>query len=338
MQYLCRNFLYDMKILGIGNALIDVLAKLENDTLLSELNMPKGSMNLIDVHTRNHIFGKIKDKHVKITTGGSIGNTCLALAHLGVPVGFTGKVGDDDYGKYYVREFENAGVSPHFIHVPGNPSGTAMDLITPDGQRTFGTYLGIAAEMQKSELSAEILHQYTHFYVEGYLVQNHELIEGALSLAKTMGLTTALDLASYNIVEAEREFLQRLVDRYVDIVFANEEEAQALTGKPAKEAVEELGNKVEIAVVKTGGKGSWIKANNETIYVPVEEIAPLDTTAAGDYYAAGFFYGLEKKKSLQQCAELGSLLAFEVIQVIGTKLPPETWDKIRAKAQEIIAG
>ena len=327
-----------MKILGIGNALIDVLAKLQDDALLSELNMPKGSMNLIDVHMRNHIFGKIKDMEVKITTGGSIGNTCLALANLGATVGFTGKVGDDGYGNYYVQEFENAGVNPHFIHVQGSPSGTAMDLITPDGQRTFGTYLGIAAELKKSELNEEIFKQYTHFYIEGYLVQNHELIEGALSLAKNLGLTTALDLASYNIVEAEREFLQRLIDHYVDIVFANEDEAKALTGKSAKEAVEELGDKVQIVVVKTGGKGSWISANGETICVPVEEISPIDTTAAGDYYSAGFFYGLQQEKSLRQCAELGSLLAYEVIQVVGTKLPPPTWERIRTKVQEIIAG
>ena len=141
----------------------------------------------------------------------------------------------------------------------------------------------------------------------------------------------------FRSVEAEREFLQQLIDNYVDIVFANEEEAKALTGKSAKEAVEELGKKVRIVVVKTGGKGSWIGANGEIICVPVEEIAPVDTTAAGDYYSAGFFYGLQQEKSLRQCAELGSLLAYEVIQVVGTKLPPATWDKIRMKVQEIIA-
>jgi len=326
-----------MKILGMGNALIDVLAKLKNDDLLNDLDLPKGSMSLIDVEKRNLIFDKIKNIDVKMTTGGSAGNTCLAAAHLGLSVGFAGKVGEDSYGEFYVEEFEKAGVKPYFIQVPDSPSGTAMDLITPDGERTFGTYLGVAAELKKEDLYQIDFQEYTHFYIEGYLVQNHELIEGALSLAKASGLKTALDLASFNVVENEREFLLELIDKYVDVVFANEDEAKALTGKEPKEAVLELSRSIEIAVVKTGGDGSWVMQQDELVYVPVEKIVPLDTTAAGDYYAAGFFYGLKNNKSLKQCAELGSLLAFEVIQVVGTKLSSEAWEKIRIKSQEILS-
>jgi sugar/nucleoside kinase (ribokinase family) len=325
-----------MKILGMGNALIDVLAKLNNEDLLAELNLPKGSMSLIDVHTRNQMFDKIKDFDVKYTTGGSAGNTCLAAANLGVPVGFIGKVGDDDYGKFYIKEYETAGIKPHFIYAPNQASGTAMALITPDGERTFGTYLGVAAELEKNDLQTIDFSNYTHFYIEGYLVQNHELIESALALAKAAGLTTALDLASYNVVENERDFLEKLITQYVDIVFANEDEAKALTGKTdPKEAVMELSRKTQIAVVKTGGEGSWIMQNDELVYVPVKKIVPTDTTAAGDYYAAGFFYGLKNNKNLKQCAESGSLLASKVIQVVGTKLSSETWKKIITQIETI---
>ena len=325
-----------MKILGMGNALIDVLAKLKNEDLLTELNLPKGSMSLIDAHTRNKMFDKIKDFDVKYTTGGSAGNTCLAAANLSVSVGFIGKVGDDDYGKFYKKEFEETGIKSHFIYVPNQASGTAMALITPDGERTFGTYLGVAAELEKDDLQTIDFSEYTHFYIEGYLVQNHELIESALVLAQAAGLTTALDLASYNVVENEREFLEKLITKYVDIVFANEEEAKALTGKEnPKDAVIELSRKTQIAVVKTGGEGSWVMQNDDLVYVPVKKIIPTDTTAAGDYYAAGFFYGLKNDKSLKQCAELGSLLASEIIQVVGTKLSPETWEKIINKIELI---
>jgi sugar/nucleoside kinase (ribokinase family) len=324
-----------MKILGAGNALVDVLAKLDNDNLLNELNLLKGSMNLIDVHTRNRILEKIKQWEVKMTTGGSAGNTSLALTKMGVPIGFIGKVGNDEQGCFYVRELEEAGIRPHFISCE-KPSGTALVLITPDGERTFGTYLGVAAELEHFELQEDIFSQYTHFYIEGYLVQNHQLIESALAMAKSKGLITALDLASYNVVEAEKEFLQGLIDKYVDIVFSNETEAKALTGKEPEEAVIEIGSKVQIAIVKTGGNGSWVKRGNELLHVPVEKILPLDTTAAGDYYAAGFFYGLQKQATLKQCAQIGSLLAFEIIQVIGTKLPEAGWARIRVKAQEIL--
>jgi sugar/nucleoside kinase (ribokinase family) len=323
-----------MKILGMGNALIDISAKLNEENLLSELNLPKGSMNLIDVYTRNKILEKLKNWEVKMTTGGAAGNTSLALTKMGLDVGFIGKVGEDEHGKFYIKEFENAGVKPHFVFNK-NPSGTAIVLITPDGERTFGTYLGVAADLKKTELQEEIFRQYTHFYIEGYLVQNHELIEEALIMAKSQGLTTALDLASYNVVEAEKEFLQKLINKYVDIIFANEMEAKALTGKKPEEAIQQIGNEKQIVIVKTGGDGSWVKRGNELIHVSVEKITPLDTTAAGDYYAAGFFYGLKKQATLKQCARIGSLLAFEIIRVIGTKLPESTWDTIKKKVKEI---
>lgn len=319
-----------MKVLGIGNALIDILAKLENENLLNDMQLPKGSMNLIDVKTRNLLFDKFKEIDIKVTTGGSAGNTCLALGELNTQVGFIGKVGDDDYGNFFVKEYTEAGINPHFIHAP-NPSGTAMVMITPDGERTFGTYLGVAAEMNKQELLEEVFKQYDCIYIEGYLVQNHELIEGALKLAKSLNKKTSLDLASFNVVEAEREFLSHLIKEYVDIVFANETEAKALTGEEPIEAIKKIAEDVEIAVVKTGEGGSLVMHKGELIHIPVEKIIPIDTTAAGDYYAAGFFYGLEKDKSLKQCAEYGSILAGEIIQVVGTKLSSDTWNQIKQK-------
>jgi len=328
-----------MKILGIGNALVDILVKLPDDELLKELNVAKGSMNLIEEKMRNELLEKIKNMDLKMTTGGSVSNTSLALKQLGAPSGFIGKVGNDEYGKFYIQELTDTGVDLHLILESGF-SGTAIAMITPDGERTFCTYLGAAAGMQREEVQKSVLEQYTHFYVEGYLVQNHDLIEGVLRMAKSLGLTIILDLASFNVVASDREFIRDLVEKYVDILFANEEEALVFTEKTSTgEAIQEIARSVKIVVLKEGDKGSQVKQNDELIYIPVyKKVNPIDTTAAGDYYAAGFFYGMLHDACLEKCAQLGSLLSYSIIQVVGTKLSPETWVEIRKEAKRILCS
>jgi len=325
-----------MKILGIGNALVDILIKLPDENLLSELDVIKGSMNLIDAEKRKMIFEKIKDFKTTQTTGGSVSNTTLALKQLGDSVGFMGKAGNDEYGNFYVKEMTDLGIELHLIH-ENMFSGTAITFITPDAERSFCTYLGAAADMQKTDLSSEVFGQYTHLYIEGYLVQNHELIETALAMAKSLQMTVILDLASFNVVASDKEFFQSLVDNYVDIVFANEEEVVALTEKHSEIAIHEMAEKTPMVVMKGGAKGSWVKQKDLFVHVPVyKEIKPVDTTAAGDYYAAGFFYGMSHNASPEKCAKIGTLLSYYIIQVIGTKLPEETWTEIRKKVMEIL--
>ncbi|MDR3219027.1 MAG: adenosine kinase [Dysgonamonadaceae bacterium] len=325
-----------MKVLGIGNALVDILAKLPDDSLLKELNVAKGSMNLIDAEMRKKVFEKMAGLETKMTTGGSVSNTILALKRIGEPVGFLGKIGNDEYGNFYLRKMNESGVEQRLIQEPVF-SGTALAMITPDGERTFCTYLGAAADMQKDDLKESVFEQYTHFYIEGYLVQNHELIETASKMARSLGLKTMIDLASFNVVAADREFIRNLVDNHVDIFLANEEEAYALTGKRPSDAIHEIAEKVETAIIKDGDKGSWVKQGDVLMHVPVyKKIKPIDTTAAGDYYAAGFFYGMAHNAGLEQCARLGSLFSYYIIQVIGTQLPEASWDEIRKVAGEII--
>ncbi len=324
-----------MKILGMGNALVDILALMKSDDLLVELNMQKGSMTLIDKEKRAYIFEKIEEMEKEMTTGGSASNTSLALAKMGMQVGFIGKVGSDEYGAFYIDEIKKTGVTPHFI-MENAPSGTAMALISPDGERTFGTYLGAAAALTWEELKADLFKSYDYFYIEGYLVQNYALIEHAVKMAKSHGLKIAIDLASYNVVEANCEFLRKIIIEYVDIVFANEEEARALTGKQAEEAVREIAEYTEIAVVKIGERGSLISNKKEQVYVPVYKANFIDATAAGDYYAAGFFYGLSKDGNLEQCGKIGSLLASNIVETVGTKLAEDCWLKIKNKTAEIL--
>lgn len=326
-----------MKILGMGNALVDVLAKLDSDNILAELNLPKGSMQLIDENKRNHIFNRIEGLQQKLTAGGCASNTLAALAKMGVYTGFIGKIGDDQYGRFYKDDVSGIGVNTHLIEEQA-ASGTAMALISPDGERTFGTYLGISAQLSSSDLTQDTFQQYNYFYVEGYLVQNYELIESAMRIAKEKGLKVAIDAASYNVVEENRDFFLKLIDQYVDIIFANEEEAKALTLQQPEEAVKTLAGKVEIAVVKTGAKGALVMRDGKQVTVPALPAQLVDATAAGDFFAAGFLYGLAQGESLEKCARLGTLFASNIIEVIGTRLDENSWKKIRSGAKKIVSS
>ena len=165
-------------------------------------------------------------------------------------------------------------------------------------------------------------------HIEGYLVQNHDLVESILQKAKSNGLKISVDLASYNVVEDNLEFLQEMISKYVDIVFANEEEAKAFTGMEPEDALNSLAQICETAVVKIGGEGSMIKTGDKIDIVKIDKLTPIDTTGAGDIYAAGFLYGYINNLGNKKSGEIGSLLASNVIQVIGAKISDKNWEII----------
>ncbi|KAF5040862.1 5-dehydro-2-deoxygluconokinase [anaerobic digester metagenome] len=159
-------------------------------------------------------------------------------------------------------------------------------------------------------------------------MQNYKLISHAIKTAKELGLRVSLDLASYNVVEQNRDFLNEIIDLYADIIFANEEESKALTGLEPEESAKHLSQRVDIAAVKTGPGGSYVAMNCEITAVPTKKITPVDTTGAGDLYAAGFLYALTKGKNAYECGRTGSIIASEVITTIGAKIPEEKWGNI----------
>ena len=323
------------KIIGMGNALVDVLVRLENDEILREMNLPKGCMTLIDENKLlkiNEYFNKLQ---THLSTGGCAGNAIRTLNKLGVETGIIGKIGKDFYGDFYRNSLIERGTKGHLFVSQTLPSGVASTIISPDGERTFGTYLGAALSLSADELTANLFQGYTYLFIEGYLVQNHALIKRAMELAKETDIKICLDLASSNIVREDHEFFSFLVEKYVDIVFANEEEAKAFTGMEPVNAVHEIARWCDIAVVKIGAKGSLIATNHEFSQVPSFKVTCLDTTGAGDFFAAGFLYGLTKNLSLEQCAKIGSIAGSEVVQVIGTELPENKWNEIKDKISKI---
>ncbi|MDE5707645.1 MAG: adenosine kinase [Alistipes sp.] len=314
------------RVIGIGNALTDMLVNLQSDKVLETFGLPKGSMSLVDTASQTEISKSVAGLPYSLSLGGSAGNTIRAMARLGCEVGFIGKVGTDKTGDFFVQALENLGIEP-FVFRGRERSGRCVSLISPDGERTMVTFLGAALELTAGEVSPEVFRGYDCLYVEGYLVQDHALIEGVVRAAGACGLKVAIDLASFNVVEANLEFLRRLVRDHVDIVFANEEEARAFTGEEEPlNALQMLSEMCELAVVKIGIRGALIKRGSEAVHVGIMAAAKrVDTTGAGDLYAAGFLAGMCEGLSLRQCGTIGAIAAGKVIEVVGTTFSEEAW-------------
>ena len=319
----------NMKILGIGNALVDILVLPEDDMIINELELPKGGMTLVDQDLSAKILMKIAHLNSKVATGGSVANAMNGIAGLDVPCGYIGAIGQDELGFLFKDNMKGNGITT-FLKEANLPTGCAVSLISPDGERTFATYLGAAVEMGTDDIIHEQFNGYDLFLIEGYLVFNQPLIMAAASAAKSAGLKIALDLASYNVVEANMDTLNELVDNYVDIVFANEEEAKSFTGLIPELALENLAKRCDIAVVKIGKEGALIQQGSKKFHIPAEGTEVVDTTGAGDYFAAGFLAGLAKGYDLEKSGSLGSLLASKVIRVIGAELSKADWAEIKA--------
>ena len=297
-----------MKILGLGNALVDVLSKLDSDKTLEEIGIQKGAMDMI---TREQMFNMRKfqeGSEVTQAPGGSNCNSMRAISLLGGKAGFIGKVGDDSLGEFYGNAIQKAGVSSYLVKTEG-PSGSCTVFISPDGERTMETFLGPAPTISADEITDEVLKEYDYIYIEGYLIVNEELVRETMKKAKRLGLKVALDLANYNIVNGFKGLLEEVIPQYVDILFANESEAEAFTGLPAREAIKVLTDQVEIALVTLGKDGALVGSKDVVIQVPAEGKNPVDTTGAGDNFAAGFLYGQSVKASLEQSAKIGSVLS-----------------------------
>lgn len=318
------------KILGIGNALVDILIHIDDDDFLTQNALNKGGMDMIDADRKRELHQRIKNFDQSCATGGSTSNTIHGLARLGAQAGYIGKVGRDEMGDFFRREMKRFGVTPHLIDSDVD-TGIATTFISKDAERTFATYLGAAAMMSPDELDLTVFDQYDCIHVEGYLIFNHNLILRICQIAKDKGLRISMDMASYNIIEENYDFVKMLLTDYVDIIFANEEEAKAFTGKEGIDALEELSNYCPIAIVKVGKDGSYIKMNGEVTRIEPVDAVRRDTTGAGDIYASGFLYGLMNGFSAQKAGDLASFLSARMIEYIGAKLPDEVWEETTQK-------
>lgn len=314
----------------MGNALTDILLLIESDSVLQHLNLPKGSMQLINNQQLDELRSLLNFSGAVMAAGGSASNTITGIARLGGKAGYFGCVGDDAIGQFFQNDLIDTGVTPHLTHSV-NPSGTCTVLVSADGERTMCTFLGAAGEFHLDAVVPELFNGYHYFHIEGYLAQNNALITKAIQLAKEAGLTVSIDLASYNVVESNLTFLREIITQYVDIIFANEEEAIAFTGMPPGDALIHMDHYCDMAIVKIGKDGSMIRKNKKTYFVEPFKVHCKDTTGAGDLYAAGFLFGLASDFPLDKCGKIASYVSSKVVEVIGAKMEDSQWNEINTK-------
>ena len=322
------------RIIGMGNALVDVLTILKSDRTLKEFDLPKGSMQLVSKEFSNRLLASTLGLQRKQSSGGSAANTIHGLANLGMETGFVGKIGKDNLGRFFEKDLKENNIAPIMFH-DLEETGRSIALVSKDTERTMATYLGAAGDLHEEDVDSDLFKGYEYFHLEGYLVQSQALIKKAVRVAKAHGLTVSIDMATYNIVSENREFLDKMIREYVDILMANESEAEALTRKNGDQALEAMGDMADVAVLKMGKEGSMLKRGSEECRIGIEKVKSIDTTGAGDLYAAGFLYGYCNGQSLETSGRIASILGGHITEVIGAKMNEEKWEVVKEKVNKI---
>jgi sugar/nucleoside kinase (ribokinase family) len=315
----------DLDVLGIGNAIVDVLAHCEDAFLESE-GLVKGSMNLIEVAQSDGLYERM-GPGVEVS-GGAAANSMAGIASFGGRAAYIGKIRDDQLGAVFAHDIRAAGV--HFdtpVAPDGPPTARSLILVTPDAHRTMSTYLGAAVELGPEDVDTDLVARCSVTYLEGYLWDKpraKDAFRVAMAAARAAGRRVSLTLSDSFCVERHREEFNALVDDQVDILFANREEILSLTQtRDLREAVAAVRGRSELVVVTLSERGSMVVTAEDTVEVPAAPVERLvDTTGAGDLYAAGFLHGFTTARPLAECAALGSLAAAEVISHLGAR--PQT--------------
>ncbi len=318
----------------MGNALVDVLTILKSDHTLKEFDLPKGSMQLVSKECSNRLLAGTVGLQRQQSSGGSAANTIHGLANLGMKTGFVGKIGKDNLGIFFEKDLKENSIAPVLFH-DLDETGRSIAFISKDTERTMATFLGAAGDLHQEDIDSDIFKGYQYFHLEGYLVQSHALIKKAVKVAKAHDLIISLDMATFNIVSENREFLEKLIREYVDILMANESEAEALTGEKADKALDAMADMADVAVLKMGKNGSMVKQGSEKCKFGIEKVNSVDTTGAGDLYAAGFLYGYCNGQSLEVCGKIGTILGGHTTEVIGAKMDEKMWNLVKEKVNKI---
>ncbi len=306
-------------VIGLGSALMDFLIEVDEDKFI-EFNLKKGEMHLVDEEKAKSVMEKISQQQLKIETipGGSSANTLKGIALLGGKAILCGKVGDDKHGEIYIQEIEKFGLTTR-MNKHSKTTGHAISFITPDSERTFSTHLGAAIELYKEDILEEDIEKSKVLHLEGYQVEGptRKTVMHAIELAKKHDTLVSIDLADPGLIRRNKEFLKDLVMNHADIVFVNEKEAEEFTGLEPEEALNEIAKHTKVAVVKLGKEGSLISSEGMIIMIDAYLVEAVDTTGAGDSYAAGFLYGYTNGLNIEQSGKLGSLLASKVVEQKG---------------------
>jgi sugar/nucleoside kinase (ribokinase family) len=314
----------ELDVVGIGNAIVDIIAH-SDDAFLDRHGMRKGAMTLVDEGKAEALYAEMGPA-VQLS-GGSAANTIAGLASLGASTGYIGKVKEDALGRVFRHDISSAGVRfPTGAAQDGPATARCLIFVTPDAQRTMNTFLGASANLSPDDVDDQLIRSAKITYLEGYLYDPPHAkaaFHRAAEIAHAAGRKVALSLSDRFCVERYRGEFRDLAQLHIDYLFANESEIEALFETDMESALPHVASAVEIAAITHGARGSFVATKAERIHIdaaPVERV--IDTTGAGDLYAAGFLFGLAQGRSLRECGRLASLAAAEIISHYGGR--PET--------------
>lgn len=319
-----KNKCYD--VLGIGAPLSDKIIHVSDD-FLATLPGKKGGMEVVDYKTLTKI---LRDSKATPSTrpGGCSTNVIRALAHLGHKTALIGSVGSDAAGKELVNHLKAIDITTLYS-TTDKKTGQALCIVTPDGERTFCTFLGASADIDENFLSPQSFENVRLVHIEGYTLLQKNLTLQAMRYSKEAKALISFDLASIEIACNFKDIILKLLAGCVDIVFSNAQETKALTGLSPEEGCSFLKNLCPLAIVSMGKDGCWVGKNNEIIYYPAYPVTPLDTTGAGDLFAAGFLHGILTHSTLEQSAHYGALLGRAIVQIEGAEIPMASWPELK---------
>ena len=315
------------KVYGIGNPLIDVIVNVTDEELRS-LGLYKGIMSLINLDKRLELTAFIKGKTPTFSCGGSAPNTIITLSSLGIDSTIAGKIGSDEYGTIYKNRLNSLGVRDNLAVSDSNVTGSSIILITPDSERTMNTYLGANRDFCPDDVIESEVARADFFQFTGYMwdTQNQmQAIHKALDIAKRNNVMVSFDIADPFAVGRYHDAFLELIKNDCDIVFANKEEARIMFDNyDPYECCKTMGKLCETAIVKNGKKGSFVSHRRRIYEIPVQGPAtPVDTTGAGDTYAAGFLYGMCLGLDIERCGNMASALAGQIIKQVGAQFSEE---------------
>jgi len=311
------------KILGVGTALVDVICQVDDSTI-SALNLTKGSMTLIEESQIQEIRSHFKNP--LITSGGSVCNTIHELNYTSHEAAFYGKVSEDEYGQAFIQDLEKASIAYKGVIKKNDlPTGCCNILVSPDGERTMATHIGIGSQLHPNELSEESLQGIDHIYMESYL-WDHDLTKQTLkkvgTIAKAMNIETSLSLSDPFCVDRHRDELQSFIEEYVDLVFCNFDEAKRFAQSETMADISVFFQSIEKKIaMTTGAEGAYYFHGKSVAHQPAQKITHvIDTTGAGDNFAAGFLDQYLLNKTIEEALAQGNARAAEVIQQLGPRI------------------
>jgi sugar/nucleoside kinase (ribokinase family) len=323
-------------VFGVGNAIMDMQVRC-SDAFLEKMRIEKGIMTLVDEAHQKTVLDALADHKVHYCSGGSAANTIVGIADMGGKTAYACKTGADAFGQRYLDEMKELGITIEIPQVEGQ-TGSCVVLITEDAQRTMLTSLGISSALQADDIIEAEIAKAKYVYIEGYLFAGESTMAAAfraIELAKANGVKVALTISDPFLVDICREQFRELIEGPVDLLFCNEEEAKALTGlKDPIDCAHDIHRHCENVALTLGRKGSIIMHEGEVWPVEGVEVEAVDTTGAGDMYAAGVLYGITNGLSWQQAGHLGSHAAARVVAQLGARLP----NPLSRKEIEVLLG